>query len=64
MIVYGYRYGWCTILFDGCSRKESLNWIFENCDVGDLVQVNGRWCGRAYYEDGVGCVYVIFLENA
>lgn len=62
MIVHGSRYGWQTVLFEG-DRRACLNWIFENCDVGDLIQKNGRWCGYAYFEDSGGCVFVIRLDD-
>ena len=38
------------VLFTG-SKSECTEWIWNNCDIGDLYnRCGGRWSGTAYYD--------------
>ena len=38
------------VLFTG-SKAECTEWIWNNCDIGDLYnRCGGRWSGIAYYD--------------
>lgn len=65
MVMYyiiGEFFGGEKILFSG-SRNKCIEWIWNNCDVGDLKRKSlSRWCGRAYYErDNV--VYSFLIDK-
>lgn len=38
------------------SREDCIEWIWDNCDIGDLYnRCGGRWGGTAYYEEDGRC---------
>ena len=50
------------ILFVG-SKIDCTNWIWNNCDIGDLYnRCGGRWSGIAYYEEN-NVVYEIAVDK-
>ena len=45
------------------NRCSCLDWIWENCDIGDLYTYGGnRWSGTAYYEEN-NTVYEIQVDK-
>ena len=50
------------VLFSG-SKSDCIDWIWDNCDIGDLRNCCGRaWSGRAYYEEN-NIVYKIWVNK-
>ncbi len=50
------------VLFDG-SKSDCLDWIWDNCDIGDLYnRCGGRWSGIAYYEEN-NTLYEIVVDK-
>ena len=48
-----------VILFSG-SKKDCLDWIWNNCDVGDLYnRCGGRWSGTAYHDINNICFSIV-----
>ena len=39
------------VLFSG-SKSDCIDWIWDNCDIGDLYRINnGTWSGMAYFDE-------------
>ena len=39
------------VLFSG-SKSDCIDWIWDNCDIGDLKNMgNRKWSGIAYYDE-------------
>ena len=51
-----------VILFSG-SKADCVEWIWNNCDVGDLYnRCNNNWSGNDYYET-CGALFTICVDK-
>ena len=50
------------ILFSG-SKSDCIDWIWDNCDIGDLYNKGYRcWSGKAYFDENNIC-YTILVDK-